>query len=135
MLTNSPASPGRGTVQKLKRSPENGTNITGVRTNIFHNETVVGDLVHTTNFPALAASLTFAEKILLAAVSAVLTVPLVVLCFTSLITLAMSKKNERLWEKFGTQDLGGNLVTRRKIVKQTNQFSRMPWETWESKSP
>lgn len=95
----------------------NGTNITGVRTNIFHNETVVGDLVHTTNFPALAASLTFAEKILLAAVSAVLTVPLVVLCFTSLITLAMSKKNERLWEKFGTQDLGGNLVTRRKIVK------------------
>ena len=84
----------------------NGTNITSSIIVDSQNHTVGNHVTYTSNFPSLEAPLTFLEKIMLAAIASVLTIPLTVLCFTSLITLAMGKKNERLWEKFGTQDLG-----------------------------
>ena len=83
---------------------------------------VTGNATTMSNFPE--KSLPLVEQLLLAAVCSLLTIPLALLCFTCLIKLAMSKKNERLWERFGTQDLGGNLLTRRRLVKTGNGKKR-----------
>ncbi len=86
-----------------------------------HNASRVEDTTSATTstatsetFPALDTALL--ERVQIGLISAVLTVPLALLCFSVLLKLAMSEKNRRLWEKFGTSDLGRNLLTIRKMA-------------------
>ncbi len=84
----------------------------------FTNSSTRGEFVQngtasTSNFGP-APELTLTDKIGLSCVTAALNVPLAAVCVAAFMKLAMAKKNEHLWERFGIDQLRDTLRTRRR---------------------
>ncbi len=86
-----------------------------VTTNTTNTYDGRGDNVTTvatdSNFPTAAPELALPERIGVALVACLFTVPLAALCFSLLMKLAVAHKNVRLWERFGTQQVYYGLHT------------------------
>ena len=60
---------------------------------------------HVTNSSFPVVNLSFQERVSLATISALLSVPLALMTFSMLIKLAQKRRNGRIWERFGTRHL------------------------------
>jgi hypothetical protein len=97
------------TTVTLNETSPDGTTVNVSSTSNVTDEQSAADSM--TNFP-LAQGLDAQEKLAIAVVSCLLTVPISAMCFAALIKLAQAKKNSHLWARFGTSQLRAELAVR-----------------------